>query len=468
MPAHPTLRGSRRFRSWWIIVPAWLAAWWFLSLRCEVTPFSGDESGWISSSLDATRRMLDGSWTKFEGWEPEAAGSWGSLNPPLGKWLIGIPLSAYCWSRGEWFDRYYDFWADGRENIRRGNIPPFELLTAARRIVAFYGSLAVLAVMWLGCRLRNVWVGLAAGGALLLDPLFQAVGTRVLTDVLNGLCLALVAVSLCPKAPVSPGGGDPRRFFLPGVLTGMLGVIKISSWAPVWLGAQLPLLVRGWRRREFWRTAVPPALVFGAGFGLAVYLLTPFLWPLEAPPGPVRIDAGRARIGLVSELPPLSADAGSPVVRAPADVARGILRFPELMLRWRRFGLHQASIGLGPWIPNRIVAFHRELGGTPLRALAAVLALVFCLITLWRLQRKPEAPPDSAEPLPDGRKTPNDGQDTPPDGVEPAAMIWGCLYLASLVFLPINLDRYYLPLLVLGYPLAVVVVFDALRRLRRR
>ena len=47
-------------------------------------------------------------------------------------------------------------------------------------------------------------------------------------------------------------------------------------------------------------------------------------------------------------------------------------------------------------------------------------------------------------------------------------MIWGCLYLTSLVFLPINLDRYYLPLLVLGYPLASVAVFDALRRLHRR
>ncbi len=456
-------------------MPAWLAAWAFLSLRCEVTPFSGDESGWISSSLDATRRLLDGSWTKFEGWEPEAAGSWGSLNPPLGKWLIGIPLSAYCWSRGEWFDRYYDFWADGRENIRRGNIPPFELLTAARRIVAFYASLAVLAVAWLGCRLRSAWVGLAAGGALLLDPLFQATGTRVLTDVLNGLFLALVAVSLCPKASVSPGRDDPKRFFLPGWLTGMLGLIKLSAWAPAGFGALLPLALRGGRRCAFWRTAVPPVLVFGAGFGLAVYLLTPFLWPLQAPPGPGRIDAERARIGLVSEMPPLPADGGPPaVIRAPTDVVRGILRFPELMLRWRRFGLHQASIGLGPWEPNRFVAFHRELLSTWLRALASALALAFCVFTLWRLLRKPKAPSVSAESLsdgvelpPDSRNTPKDSQDIPPDGAESAAMIWGCLYLASLAFLPINLDRYYLPLLVLGYPLASVAVYDALRRLRR-
>ena len=82
---------------------------------------------------------------------------------------------------------------------------------------------------------------------------------------------------------------------------------------------------------------LPPALVFGAGFGLAVYLLTPFLWPLQAPPGPARIDAGRARIGLVSELPPLPAEGwSSAVLKAPGDVARGILRFPELLLRWRR------------------------------------------------------------------------------------------------------------------------------------
>lgn len=455
MPEKSVRHGSRRLPPWWIVVPAWLAAGWFLSLRCEVTPFSGDESGWISSSLDATRRMVDGSWTQYAGWEPEAAGSWGSLNPPLGKWLIGIPLSAYCWTRGAWFDKYYNFWADGRENIRRGNIPPFELLTAARRIVAFYGSLAVLAVIWLGCRARNVWVGLAAGGALLLDPLFQATASRVLTDVLNALFLVLVAAALCPKAPSLAGGDDPRRFLLPGWLTGMLGVIKVSSWAPVWLGTQLPLLVRGFRKRDFWRTALPPALVFGAGFGLAVYLLTPFLWPLEAPLGPTRFYAERARIGQVSELPPLQTYGGTPaVVRVPEDVARGILRFPELLLRWRRFGLIQASFGLGPWAPNRFVAFHRELLTTWLRALASALALAFCLFTLWRMFRKPATPPDGVEPL--------------PDGVESTAMIWGCLYLTSLVFLPINLDRYYLPLLVLGYPLAAVAVHDALRRLRKR
>ena len=47
-------------------------------------------------------------------------------------------------------------------------------------------------------------------------------------------------------------------------------------------------------------------------------------------------------------------------------------------------------------------------------------------------------------------------------------MIWALLPCQS-VFLPINLDRYYLPLLLLGYPLVGLTVFlDALRRLRQR
>ena len=229
MRLYPFLRQPRRFSHWWIVIPAWLAGWLFLAGRCETTPFSGDESGWISSSLESTRRMLDGGWVDFERWDPPPAGPWGSLNPPLGKWMIGVPLSVYCWTQGTRFDRYYDFWATGAENLRRGNVPPADILLAARRIVAFYGSLLILAAVWLGCRLRNPGVGVAAGGAILLDPLFQAVSTMALTDTLCGLFLMLVAASLCRASDPPGGGGDPRRYFLPGWLTGMLGLIKVSS-----------------------------------------------------------------------------------------------------------------------------------------------------------------------------------------------------------------------------------------------
>jgi hypothetical protein len=435
----------RRAGHWAVAVLAWLAAWLFLDSRVPDAPFSGDESGWISASLASTRLVLDGGWQDYDHWEPPAAGAWGSLNPPLGKWLLGVPLSVYVRREGVRFDRYYNFWATGRENLLRGNVPPLSLLLAARRIVAFYGSLAVLLLVLLGWRIRNLWTGLAAGAAALGDPLFRTVSTTVWLDAIFLLFFLLVAGMLVGAAQTEDPAARWRKFGGAGFLAGMLGLIKISGLVPVWLAVQGMLLLVGGRGREFWRRVIRPGMVFSAGVLLAAYLLTPFFWPLRGGGQPVPPASAAVRIGLVSAFPPAVPDGSPGIATAAGDVWRGLVRFPELYARWRRFSGYQFSLGLGPWEPNRWGAFHRQLTAEPVRALAFCLCLGFVLFTGLRRIR-PGVPPFPEAPL---------------------VWMWGCVYLVWLLFLPLNLDRYYLPLILPAYLLAAVAAHDGWRGYRR-
>ena len=55
--------------------------------QAPLTPFDGDETGWISSGVYYTDLLLarDFAWEK---WQCRACGPWGGLNMPLGKWLV--------------------------------------------------------------------------------------------------------------------------------------------------------------------------------------------------------------------------------------------------------------------------------------------------------------------------------------------------------------------------------------------
>jgi hypothetical protein len=54
--------------------------------------FHGDESGWIASGLYYSDLVLSRDFT-WEKWRCRDCHAWGSLNPQLGKLMIGLPLS---------------------------------------------------------------------------------------------------------------------------------------------------------------------------------------------------------------------------------------------------------------------------------------------------------------------------------------------------------------------------------------
>ncbi|HSN76653.1 MAG TPA: hypothetical protein VL334_16400 [Anaerolineae bacterium] len=60
--------------------------------------FNGDESGWISAGFHYADLLLSGDFSR-EVWECRDCGAWGSLNPHLGKLLIGVPLALFADAR---------------------------------------------------------------------------------------------------------------------------------------------------------------------------------------------------------------------------------------------------------------------------------------------------------------------------------------------------------------------------------
>lgn len=419
--------------------------------QARLTPFDGDETGWISSGVYYTDLLLarDFAWDK---WQCRACGPWGGLNMPLGKWAIGAPLKLYYAATpgAVPFMRFYDFERSLAQNQAEGRVPPAAVLAAARLACAAFGVLCCLLLFCLGYWWLNRAAALLAVVLLLLTDGFVQQATRAMTDVhyLTFLLAGGLASGLLLQR--ADRRGLVAAAILAGLAAGLAAAVKVTG---ILVGglvfATLLAYVAALHRLRL-RTALRAAALFLVVAIAIVYLLNPFFWPDWQ-----QLDA----TALLHDARSLLAAAVSgqlgaaPISQSFPQVGHltHIIEFPQMFLRWRAF--MQTQLPIGDWTEPRLLAIHRSLfvnlAAFPFEWVLLLIGAAAAgrrVIAAWR--RAQTAP--ALAPL----------------------VFFAVNYFFVLFLVQLNWPRYYLPTAVAGKLLVaygIVVVFEGLvGRVRRR
>ena len=316
----------------------------------------GDEPGWITSGYYYSELLLAADWDRTK-WEGRAHGPWGSLNPHLGKWLVGVPLTLRDGVGEPHFSGYYDFDRSFAENVKGGRMPPEDVFRTARRWSAFFGVLCCLLVFVAAWLARDPWAGALAALLLVVNPLFVRGATRAMTDVHYNLFL----LGLCVAAFWLVRAEGRKRQVLAAAACGLFGglaasvkVTGIVIAAAIFL---LLLLYLTLLRRTPLRGAVVPVSAFFAVALSLIYGLNPWFWP----PRP-----GTAAQAAQTAPPPTgrgALGASQALKRRYPQLAHlsPLLRFPRLFRRWDRYMQRQTVIPSASWEGNRFRMLHRRL-----------------------------------------------------------------------------------------------------------
>ncbi|MBK9232965.1 MAG: phospholipid carrier-dependent glycosyltransferase [Anaerolineae bacterium] len=415
-----------------------------------LTPFDGDETGWISSGVYYTDLLLarDFAWEK---WQCRACGPWGGLNMPLGKWAIGAPLKLYYAATpgAAPFMRFYDFERSLAQNQAEGRVPPADVLRVARLACAAFGVLCCLLLFCLGFWWVNWATGLLAAVLLLATDGFVQQATRAMTDVhyLSFLLAGCLAAGLLVKR--SGRRAHLTTSTLAGLCAGLACAVKVTGIA---VGGLIFLALLAYvvaLHRVSLRAALRYAALFVVVAVVTVYLLNPFFWPnwqqlnAMALLGETRslltaVVSGQLGSGQISQ--------SYPQVGNLAHIAE----FPQMFLRWRTF--MQTQLPIGNWTEPRLLAIHRSLfvnlAAFPFEWVLLLIGAAAAgrrVIAAWR--RAQTAP--ALAPL----------------------VFFAVNYLFVLFLVQLNWPRYYLPTAVAGKLLVaygIVVVFEGLVGLVRR
>lgn len=418
--------------------------------QAPLTPFDGDETGWISSGVYYTDLLLarDFAWDK---WQCRACGPWGGLNMPLGKWAIGAPLKFYYAATpgAVPFMRFYDFERSLAQNQAEGRVPPAAVLAAARLACAAFGVLCCLLLFCLGYWWLNRAAALLAVVLLLLTDGFVQQATRAMTDVhyLTFLLAGGLASGLLLQR--ADRRGLVAAAILAGLAAGLAAAVKVTG---ILVGglvfATLLAYVAALHRLRL-RTALRAAALFLVVAIAIVYLLNPFFWPDWQ-----QLDA----TALLHDARSLLAAAVSgqlgaaPISQSFPQVGHltHIIEFPQMFLRWRAF--MQTQLPIGDWTEPRLLAIHRSLfvnlAAFPFEWVLLLIGAAAAgrrVIAAWR--RAQTAP--ALAPL----------------------VFFAVNYFFVLFLVQLNWPRYYLPTAVAGKLLVaygIVVVFEGLVGLVRR
>jgi hypothetical protein len=235
-------------------------------------PVAVDEPGWITSGYLTWRLAITGA--SPQGWvdayEEAKLGPFGNQNPPVGKLMIGAAVAAgkspadpvrYTW---RWPYGYQD-------NLRAGNLPPPGLLKTVRYEIALL-AIASLLLAYLVARQvvgGTRWAPIMAPVMLFVSVPFHYHATRVYTD-LPQLFLSLLAVWLFQRWLC-----DRRVWALAGTLVtlGLACATKFSAGSLVLATAAFCACLSASRQRRalyLLCIAIVPAAVFVA--------VNPYLW----------------------------------------------------------------------------------------------------------------------------------------------------------------------------------------------
>jgi len=309
-----------------------LVSSWVLFNGIANASFYGDESGWISSGMYYSHLLSNRDFTRAK-WDCNDCKTWGALNAPLGKLLIGAAYWGCDTPNPCTFNAYYDFFQSFEENQRLGNVPPEYILRRGRYSAATAGVICCLLAFAVGYMLGQPKLLLAflCAGLVLSTQIFRLSANRAMTDAFYNLFLL---AQLTAAIAIVRSGNELNivaRLSFAGVLVGLTASVKPSGFV---LGFPLFLLVAvyrlsvggGYKRPESGRAFFSAALAFVAASIAVIYLLNPTFWPS----------------GL-------------------SDSWR-LVGFPEVLLAWNRYMTRQdVELGLGQWTGNHIVDIHRSI-----------------------------------------------------------------------------------------------------------
>lgn len=131
----------------------------FLRNLDDLSTFNGDETLWLPVSDKLFRLYVVEHDFQAPAWRDEYA-TFGSRQPQVGKYIIGIGTYLGGWVGEPYMAYYYDWSHDLSWNMANKGVPPAELVRAGRVPVAIMGLVACLALYWLATLLTDVWVGL--------------------------------------------------------------------------------------------------------------------------------------------------------------------------------------------------------------------------------------------------------------------------------------------------------------------
>ncbi|HEB72221.1 MAG TPA: phospholipid carrier-dependent glycosyltransferase [Nitrospirae bacterium] len=326
------------------------------------TSFHGDEPGWISEGFYYVDLLIKRDFDR-EKWLNRKARGWGAFNLPLGKYIIGAPITIYS-SRHWDGKKYYGFyqWNGGgyKEQKRKGNVPPDEILFTARRVTAFFGALTVGIVFILGYLTYNVWAGVIASFLLMFNGLFVETSTRAMIDIFYNFFMILFCIVAVWFLKSSTRW---RRIFssaLFGVVVGLACSVKLTG---IIIGAILFGLLSVYKmyvENKSRSDAANWVLVAMISSLVVIYALNPLFWISFG-----KIDAG----ALIKESRPLYKE----VVREGIRKDEMYARYPQfanitkpfdffnMFFRWKNNNKWQTIWNKGKmWKQSKAIEFNSD------------------------------------------------------------------------------------------------------------
>jgi 4-amino-4-deoxy-L-arabinose transferase-like glycosyltransferase len=253
--------------------------------RLERASFHMDETGWVLAS----NRVVSQSFLQRDSTGPNLPGEgshYGWPNPPVGKYLMGaairsrietpeISLSGTQWPT---YDRPII------ANIASRQIPPLEILTAARLPMAVLGAATCLTVFFLGRLAWGTRAGLLATCLLALNALMLTSSRRAMVDspaiFFSSFSILLAALLIerrtnLQTSSAKPGSSDVGRMFGLGLVLGLALASKLNALvAAVVCVASLVLIPSG---RERLRLAVAATVILIVA-AVTFIAVNPFLY----------------------------------------------------------------------------------------------------------------------------------------------------------------------------------------------
>ncbi len=252
--------------------------------RIHQVDFMGDESGWIASAGYYTDLVAMGDFSHAS-WEGEHLGPWGSINPSLGKLLLGagLRLNPRVTGRDLEFRQVYRFSQSFEWNAKWGNVPYESTVIRAREVTAAFYSLSLLVLFVAVAMHSNVFAGLVVVAAMLTNGWVVKETTPVLTDPYFFLFMfGLVCVG--GRAMAAEAVRVKTAWFaLAGVLAGAACSVKINGLplAGVFV-VSLLAYESAVRRGVSWKAQAGALGSFIISALAVIYALNPYFWPTDS------------------------------------------------------------------------------------------------------------------------------------------------------------------------------------------
>jgi 4-amino-4-deoxy-L-arabinose transferase-like glycosyltransferase len=391
--------------------------------------FHGDESGWISSGYYYTELLLHRDWDGDK-WECPTCLTWGGINMNLGKWMIGIPLKVYQMRTGRYFQGYYEFKSPLEDNLKKGLVPPRDILLIARSIPAVFGVLCCLLVFLIGYLIYNEWGGLVAALLTIGNHLFVTYSTKAMTDAFYNFFLLSSCLAGIFFVKATTLKNRIITTILGAVFTGLACSIKITGITVGFIFFSCLIIYMFCMGRD----RVSQALLLLIGFCLScllvVWALNPYFWPIVSQDS--RTQAMLEKSQQVENKNDIYSNLILDSLKQHSSLMNSrIMQFPRMFFRWRNVYLQLKKSGSDWWLEARFTTLNRHLFVFYSTFWGSFFFLGVGIV--WTFQR-----------LLASLKTKK---------IDPCAVAlvyFLANYLFILAFMVLNWERYYLPTLLAG------------------